>query len=579
MKSSPQLPAEKSSFTGLRLGLVILFLVLEFAIIAHVIRQNITSDPLVKIPGYTPWSEEVVETVSKIPVQDGGRVKPFSTYSRFQLLQFLGGVSVKIERGGEKQKITASEWMLDCMFRPDYADQMPVFRIDDTDLFKGLGFDASIKERRQRFSFNEIKPGYDKLLAKAEELSAEVEEYQKRKGKINLNAEEEKVLEDKKKITQFARQLRQYESLTVMLNFAREGMGIDPDTIPPGVKDKEQFQKFSYWMENFEDIRYSISQATADNNGEIPRSLEQTLMTMQRHIGLSQYGVPWIPPYDPTEKEWKTVGNVIAEEIAKPDLNLEPVVADLKSLESLTKAAEEPDSDEFLSQLKAWSENLTARIDGRDLNETLGLHSEVLWIERSFDDIITSEISYYNKRYFQKGLVYFIIAFVISILAWVVTEGRVFNVVKVLTGIFFTVGVYYLVIGITHRSWIMGRPPVGNLYDTIPFITAGAVIVLGIAEVITRRRLLISLGAFFGAAGLFLAFRYEFGDGSDNMDPLVAVLNSNYWLATHVVTVTLGYSGALVACFISQIYLHLRLAGFAKDKSFRRFIHLSLIHI
>jgi ABC-type transport system involved in cytochrome c biogenesis permease subunit len=123
----------------------------------------------------------------------------------------------------------------------------------------------------------------------------------------------------------------------------------------------------------------------------------------------------------------------------------------------------------------------------------------------------------------------------------------------------------------------MGRPPVGNLYDTIPFITAGAVLVLGISEWLTKRRLLLSLGSVLGVAGMFLAFRYEVGDATDHMDPLVAVLKSNYWLATHVVTITIGYSGGLMACLISAVYSHMRLAGFwEQDQSLRRFITRSV---
>jgi len=119
----------------------------------------------------------------------------------------------------------------------------------------------------------------------------------------------------------------------------------------------------------------------------------------------------------------------------------------------------------------------------------------------------------------------------------------------------------------------MGRPPVGNLYDTLPFITAGAVLILGLAEWMTRRRLLLSLGAVFGVLGIFLSFRFEFGDAKDHMDPLNAVLNSNYWLATHVVCITLGYAGGLVASFLSIVYVHLRLAGVIEhNKKFQRFI-------
>ena len=39
------------------------------------------------------------------------------------------------------------------------------------------------------------------------------------------------------------------------------------------------------------------------------------------------------------------------------------------------------------------------------------------------------------------------------------------------------------------------------------------------------------------------------------MGMLVAVLNSNFWLATHVTTITIGYSASLMAGFMGHIYL------------------------
>ena len=72
-------------------------------------------------------------------------------------------------------------------------------------------------------------------------------------------------------------------------------------------------------------------------------------------------------------------------------------------------------------------------------------------------------------------------------------------------------------VGLVHRYLITGRPPVSNLYDTIPFITAGAVVILAIAELLTRRKVLLSLGAALGVIGLFFAASFEVGDAKDNM--------------------------------------------------------------
>ena len=43
--------------------------------------------------------------------------------------------------------------------------------------------------------------------------------------------------------------------------------------------------------------------------------------------------------------------------------------------------------------------------------------------------------------------------------------------------------------------------------------------------------------------------------GGDTMEMMRAVLDTNFWLATHVVTVTLGYASTFVAGFLAIIYI------------------------
>ena len=63
----------------------------------------------------------------------------------------------------------------------------------------------------------------------------------------------------------------------------------------------------------------------------------------------------------------------------------------------------------------------------------------------------------------------------------------------------------------------------------------------------------IVVGAIGGMALLSIAGRYS-ADG-DTMGMLVAVLNSNFWLSTHVLTITSGYGVCCVAGLIGHVYL------------------------
>jgi ABC-type transport system involved in cytochrome c biogenesis permease subunit len=61
------------------------------------------------------------------------------------------------------------------------------------------------------------------------------------------------------------------------------------------------------------------------------------------------------------------------------------------------------------------------------------------------------------------------------------------------------------------------------------------------------------IGTVVGSVLHYIGFGYA-ADG-DTLEMLVAVLNSNFWLATHVTCVTLGYGLSLVAGFIGHLYL------------------------
>jgi len=78
-------------------------------------------------------------------------------------------------------------------------------------------------------------------------------------------------------------------------------------------------------------------------------------------------------------------------------------------------------------------------------------------------------------------------------------------------------------------------------------------------------RVALSLAPILGAVGLFLAFRYETTEAADTMPQLVAVLDTNFWLSTHVTTVTLGYAAGLKAGVVGAIYLFGRLVGWKRD--------------
>ena len=164
-----------------------------------------------------------------------------------------------------------------------------------------------------------------------------------------------------------------------------------------------------------------------------------------------------------------------------------------------------------------------------------------------------------DGRYFFIALFFcFVPAVLFVVFGWLSPRSLWGVIMLVLTWLFTGTGFVLVTIGTTLRSIIMERPPVGNLYDTIPFITLGILLVAFLIEIFTRRRIAIGLAPILAVAGMTLAHMYEFSEANDPNDPLIAVLRSNYWLTIHVLTITFGYSAGLLAAALGCVFVFLK---------------------
>ncbi|WP_372723554.1 cytochrome c biogenesis protein, partial [Novipirellula sp.] len=102
------------------------------------------------------------------------------------------------------------------------------------------------------------------------------------------------------------------------------------------------------------------------------------------------------------------------------------------------------------------------------------------------------------------------------------------------------------------RIAITGRAPVINLYSSAVFIGWAAVLFGLVVERIFKYGTGNLLSAFAGMMSLLVAYGLNTGD---TMPVLQAVLDTQFWLATHVISVTLGYVATLVAGTIGIGYL------------------------
>ena len=93
--------------------------------------------------------------------------------------------------------------------------------------------------------------------------------------------------------------------------------------------------------------------------------------------------------------------------------------------------------------------------------------------------------------------------------------------------------------GLGFRMYLEGRPPVTNLYSSAIFIGWGACLLGIILERIFKGGIGLVAGRASSASSR-LIIAHHLALSGDTMEMLRAVLDTNLWLSTHVVVVTLG---------------------------------------
>jgi ABC-type transport system involved in cytochrome c biogenesis permease subunit len=94
---------------------------------------------------------------------------------------------------------------------------------------------------------------------------------------------------------------------------------------------------------------------------------------------------------------------------------------------------------------------------------------------------------------------------------------------------------------------------VTNLYSSAVFIGWGCVVLGLILECIFRNGIGTVLAAALGSLTMLVA--HHLASSGDTLGMLQAVLDTNFWLATHVTCVTMGYTATFVAGFLGIILI------------------------
>ena len=265
----------------------------------------------------------------------------------------------------------------------------------------------------------------------------------------------------------------------------------------------------------------------------------------------------------------------------RPEHAKEDLTAALHQLDALSRmqlplvvppGPEQQDWDNFAS---AWFNGLKARVQGQEPNPAMMAMTQLIVAYDQGDvERFNSELAKYQNwlgthppdKYNDTKVGYeafynafsplfwatwlYVLAFVLAALAWLGWSKPLNR--AALGMILLALSLHTF--GLVSRIYISGRPPVTNLYSSAVFIGLGAVVFGIVLELIYR----LGIGNVVASVGGFLALAiaiFGLDDGSDTMGVLQAVLDTQFWLATHVVCITLGYATTFMAGMLGIVYI------------------------
>lgn len=248
-----------------------------------------------------------------------------------------------------------------------------------------------------------------------------------------------------------------------------------------------------------------------------------------------------IPNSDPSVTSWKSIPEF--EEKFQTSF-MEITQAFVEQLGALTK----PDVDSSaLADVKG-------RLDKAVL-QFVTLAKEVQPEAFPSDMRLKAEIHLIDYHPFQMAYIFYILGSLCMLMGWVFA-GKMSFITKANAAawIFLFVGLVLHTYGFLIRVYIMERAPVSNMYETVVWVSWGALVFAFILEAIYKFRLLLFAGAIGGIFCLVLA-DYAPAVLDPSLQPLEAVLRSNYWLTVHVMTITISYAAFLLAFVLGDVGL------------------------
>lgn len=391
---------------------------------------------------------------------------------------------------------SAIEWLLDVLFDDQKANAYPVFEIDDPDVLGTM----NIQQTRQRtFSFNEISPH----MADIEKLSNEAN---------GLKPEQRSRFQTA--IVNLSNKLMLYQRLENTLQVAGDTNAME---------GLQHFQTILVpLMESH--MKDPMKGTSKEKLSELAAHLQQYQFI--QHV--AEFFPVMVTKADSSDETWIDMGQAIMNRRFTTEYH--PAVYGYAAM-----------ADGYRSH------------DPMKFNQALTIYRQwLLEAAPATMSQMTAEFAFNYVQPFLQSMVMYLAVFCLVFISWLVWPETLNKTAFALLLFAFAVHTG----GLITRIILQGRPPVTNLYSSAIFVGWVAVLLGIVLERIFRRGLGSAVAATIGFITLIIA--HHLAAQGDTLEMMRAVLDSNFWLATHVVCITIGYGSTFIAGFLGILYIFRR---------------------
>ncbi len=387
--------------------------------------------------------------------------------------------------------LSAIQWLTDVLFNAAVADHYPLFLVQNDEVLGLFGWEQS---QRKYFSFVEFSP----FLKQVEEQGDQADKLEA----VQRSAYQSAILNLRNGLVLYQR-LKNSVQLESGQNFASE---------------------LQTYIANVPGAAKAATQAQRGENFDRPK-LNDVAELIQKYEKISEMAYILAVPPVRGSADWHSIGDSLLHSVATGELH--PVVLDYAQVGDAYRANDHAQFNQPVDALMSWFEKEQPNA-----------------LKRS-----SFEFLFNRLQPFSQSMALYVLAFLLACTSWLGWNKTLNRSAFYLLLLAIAIHTF----GLVSRMYLQERPPVTNLYSSAIFIGWGAVIVSLILERIFRDGIGAACAGAIGFVTLIIA--HHLAGSGDTLEMLQAVLDTNIWLATHVVAITTGYSAMFLAGMLAIIYI------------------------